>query len=105
MLWYRRDMRVKLILNNKSHPMSKFIEMPQAPTLGMSIVTDNGRRRTVGWVEYSDDAKHYTAGLDEDEQDRAIYGEPRLRVGHLDAMKEHGWFIANEQLLRDALAR
>ncbi|XXT16689.1 hypothetical protein WME94_41310 [Sorangium sp. So ce429] len=84
--------------------MAKFIEMPQAPTLGISIATDNGRSRKVGWVEYSDDTKCYTVGLDEDEQDRAIYEEPRLHLGHLDAMKERGWSIANEQVLRGKLA-
>lgn len=93
-------MRVKLTLENVGHPMSKVVEMPAPPTLGMVISLDGRRGRKVNGVTYDVDHGEYVVGLTEDDADLASYAQPDMHLRHLEAMLAKGWSVEAEGVQR-----
>jgi hypothetical protein len=93
-------MRVKLTLENVGHPMSKAVELPAPPTLGMFISLDGRRGRKVNGVTYDVDREEYVVSLTEDEADLATYAAPEKHLRHLETMMAKGWSIEAEGVQR-----
>jgi hypothetical protein len=99
-------MRVKLCIANRGFPMSKVIEMPFPPVVGIVLRSiSGGPDHAVTLVAYNVDAGLYDVDLHEDVYDEQAYGSPSSHLAHLDVMKESGWTIANENLQRESLQR
>ncbi|WP_437574830.1 hypothetical protein [Sorangium sp. So ce887] len=96
-------MRVRIILENVGHTMSKLIELPEPPKVGDVVTVDRGRQRVVGRVEHEPETDVHVVSLTEDEYDLEIYLHPRIHLEHLAGMMEDGWEIEGEEELRREL--
>lgn len=95
-------MRVRLILENGGHALSKRLDMPEAPAVGSIVLAD--RERRVADVELAADgvADVY---LKEDADDLAVQLSPVAHLARLDAMLAAGWDVEREEELRAWLMR
>ncbi|KYG07428.1 hypothetical protein BE21_02520 [Sorangium cellulosum] len=91
-------MRVRLIIENGGRAVSKFVDLPEVPSVGALVQADR-TRRVVG-VELAAEHGEHAIYLAEDATDLAVYIQPAAHLARLDAMKADGWEVEDEDALR-----
>lgn len=91
-------MRVRRILENGGHAISKRVELLDAPAVGAIVQAD--RERRVADVELDAATGEAVVYLVEDADDLAVQIDAAAHLARLDAMKAAGWEIEDEETLR-----
>ncbi|WP_437786666.1 hypothetical protein [Sorangium sp. So ce1097] len=91
-------MRVRLILENGGHDLTKVVEIDEAPAVGAIVLAD--RERPIVSVELDADRGQADVYLREDADDLAVQLVAAAHMAHIDRMKAEGWEIEGEQVLR-----
>ncbi|WP_437963134.1 hypothetical protein WMF04_25685 [Sorangium sp. So ce260] len=91
-------MRVRLILENGGHDLTKVVEMNEAPAVGAIVLAD--RERHVASVEHVAERDETNVYLREDAGDLSVQLDAAAHLTHIDMMKAEGWEIEGEQVLR-----
>jgi hypothetical protein len=90
-------MRVRLILENGGHPLSKVVDLPEAPTVGSTMRVD--RERRVVSVEPVAERGEVDVYLREDADDLMWQIVPMMRLAFVERMRLDGWVVEDEEAL------
>ncbi|WP_437958411.1 hypothetical protein WME76_01300 [Sorangium sp. So ce119] len=96
-------MRVRLILENGGHAMSKVVELPRVPAIGSTIRVD--RERRVVLLKTDAGRSEVDVYLREDADDLMRQVFPEAHLAHVELMKRDGWDVEDEEELRAWLTR
>ncbi|WP_437955551.1 hypothetical protein WME76_29090 [Sorangium sp. So ce119] len=84
-------MRVRLILENGGHDLTKVVEMDEAPAVGLGVMAE--RERSVVSVEHDAARGETDVYLREDALDLKMQTLPEAHLAYFDLMKGDGWEI------------
>ncbi len=90
-------MRVRLILENNGHAMTKVAELTHAPEVGATVEFDRPRR--VNSVEEDAERGEVRVYLSEDAEDLAVQMLPQAHMAYIEVMKAEGWEVEGEDEL------
>lgn len=91
-------MRVRLILENGGHTLSKVVELAEAPAVGSIVLAD--RERRVVSVEPVAERGEVDVYLREDGDDLKMQIIPEAHLALVELMKLDGWDVEEEAGLR-----
>lgn len=90
-------MRVRLILENGGHAITKRLDLPEAPAVDAIVLADRGRRVvSVGPDAGRGEVDVY---LREDADDLKMQIIPEAHLAFIEFMKRDGWEIEDEAAL------
>ncbi|WP_437751511.1 hypothetical protein [Sorangium sp. So ce1389] len=90
-------MRVRLILENGGHALTKLADLTEAPVVGAMVEAD--REREVNAVEEDPESAELRVHLKEDAEDVAVRILPQAHVAYIELMKREGWEVEAEDEL------
>ncbi|WP_437970514.1 hypothetical protein WMF04_15035 [Sorangium sp. So ce260] len=90
-------MRVRLILENGGHAITKRLHLAEAPAVGSFVLAD--RERYVVSVERVVERDEFDVYLREDGDDLSMQVIPETHLAHIELMKEDGWEVEEEDEL------
>ncbi|WP_437712165.1 hypothetical protein WMF45_42380 [Sorangium sp. So ce448] len=90
-------MRVRLILENGGHTLSKVVELPEAPATGSTVQVD--RERRVVSVELDAERGQADVYLSEDAKDLMWQIVPTFKLAFVERMRLDGWVAEDEEAL------
>ncbi|XYH92864.1 hypothetical protein ACMHYB_33985 [Sorangium sp. So ce1128] len=90
-------MRVRLILENGGHALTKRVDLTEAPIVGAVVEAD--RERKANAVEEDPESGESRVYLTEDAEDMAVRVLPLAHMAYVDLMKADGWEVEGEEEL------
>jgi hypothetical protein len=91
-------MRVRLILDNGGHTLSKRVDLDEAPAVGSVVLAD--RERRVVSVEPNPERSEVDVYLREDALDLKMQVTPEAHLAYIELMKRDGWNVEGDEELR-----
>ncbi|WP_437478976.1 hypothetical protein WME75_31705 [Sorangium sp. So ce1014] len=91
-------MRVRLILENGGHAITKRLHLSEVPAVGSFLLAE--RARMVVSVEIHAERGEADVYLREDADDLLMQVIPEAHLAHIELMKRYGWDVEEEAALR-----